>query len=205
MKYNHYIKGYEKTNSERKRCARLSCAYFKEVQGDEGTNMNSIFKRRSIRKFTGQPISDEDLQLMLKAAMYAPSAGNEQPWEFIVVRDKQNLQALCNVHPHAKMLPSADLAVAICGNLPKQKYSVQYWVQDCTAAGENLMLQATELGIGTVWLGVYPCEYRTENIARILGVPQEVIPLCIIAAGYPAEEKEQPQRFDSQKIHFEKW
>jgi nitroreductase len=167
--------------------------------------MNSIFERRSIRHYQKKEIPDEALRTILRAGMYAPSAGNEQSWEFIVIRSRETLEALCNAHPYAKALLSCDTAIAVCGNLSRQKYSVQYWVLDCAIAGQNIMLEAHELGIGSVWLGVYPCEYRTENIAHILNVPDDVIPLSIIALGYPAETVEMPERCCEDKVHWEKW
>ncbi len=167
--------------------------------------MNSIFERRSIRRYQKKAIPDETLRTILRAGMYAPSAGNEQPWEFIIIRSREMLQALCNAHPHAKALLSCDTAIALCGNLSRQKYSVQYWILDCAMAGQNIMLEAHELGIGSVWLGVYPCEYRTENIAHILNVPKDVIPLGIIALGYIEEALKVPERYCEGKVHWEKW
>ncbi len=167
--------------------------------------MNSIFERRSIRRFIKKQIPEDILRSVLEAGMYAPSAGNEQPWEFMVIRSRKLLEQLCSAHPHAKALLSCDTAVVVCGDLSQQKYSVQYWVLDCALAGQNIMLQAQEFGVGSVWLGVYPCEYRTENIAHILGLPQGIIPLCIIALGYPAETAEKPDRYQKEKIHWDKW
>ena len=168
--------------------------------------MNSIFERRSIRCFQNKMVSDDMIGLLLKAAMYAPSAGNEQPWEFVVIRSKKMLESLCNVHPHAKALLSCNVAIAVCGNLSRQKYSAQYWVLDSALAGQNIMLQACELGLGSVWLGVYPCKYRMENIVDLLCLPQNVMPLSIIALGYPAEIIQQPtDRFKNEKIHLESW
>lgn len=168
--------------------------------------MNGIFERRSIRSYQDKHVSDEMIETILKAGMYAPSAGNEQPWEFIVIRSKKMLESLCSVHPHAKALLSCNVAIAVCGNLARQKYSAQYWVLDCTLAGQNIMLQAQDMGLGSVWLGVYPCKYRIENIVELLQLPQSVVPLSIIALGYPAEIVPQPEnRFQRDKIHLESW
>ena len=168
--------------------------------------MNSIFERRSIRSYLDKPIPKEVMEDILRAGMYAPSAGNEQPWEFVVIQEKSTLESMCAVHPHAKALLSCNAAIVICGNLLKQKYSAQYWVLDCTLAGQNIMLQSKEMGLGSVWLGVYPCKYRMENIAQLLHFPKTVVPLSVIAIGYPAESVPQPEdRFRREKIHFEKW
>lgn len=168
--------------------------------------MNSIFERRSIRSYQDKHVSDETIETILRAGMYAPSAGNEQPWEFVVIRSKKMLESLCSIHPHAKALLSCNVAIAICGNLSCQKYSAQYWVLDCTLAGQNIMLQAQEMGLGSVWLGVYPCKYRMENIVELLHLPQNVVPLSIIALGYPAGSiPETEDRFKRDKIHLELW
>ncbi len=167
--------------------------------------MNSIFKRRSIRKYTDQPVSEEDITLCLKAAMYAPCAGNEQAWEFIVTRSKENLLRLSQAHPYGTALANAVAAVTVCGNRSKLKFPQEYWVEDCSAAAQNFMLQAEELGIGTVWLAVYPCEDRMERIAQELELPANVIPLCIIPMGYPAEVRMVGERYKKEKIHDERW
>lgn len=167
--------------------------------------MNSIFARRSIRKYQDKPIPEQDLELCLKAAMYAPSAGNEQAWEFIVTRTKENLAALAQAHPYGRALGTAAAAVTVCGNRSKLKFPQEYWIEDCSAAAQNLMLQASELGIGSVWLAVYPCEDRVESISKQLHLPEDVIPLCVVAMGYPDEEKQPVERYQPEKIHAEVW
>ncbi len=168
--------------------------------------MNSIFGRRSIRSFLNQKIPDQTLEQILKAGMYAPSAGNEQAWEFIVIRDKTIHRKICDVHPNAKALLTCDTAIVVCGNLKEQKYPVDYWVLDCSLAGGNIMLEAYELGVGSVWLSVYPNKYRSENIKKILALPPEISPLCVIAMGYAAEASPAPEnRFRESKIHRETW
>lgn len=167
--------------------------------------MNCIFTRRSIRKYTTQPICEEDLQLCIKAAMYAPSAGNEQSWEFIVTKSKDELKALAAAHPYGKALENAAVAVTVCGNRRELKFPQEYWVEDCSAAAQNLMVQAAELGIGSVWLAVYPCEDRVERISKKLELPDYVVPLCVISMGYPDEQKTAEDRFKPEKIHNSKW
>ncbi len=167
--------------------------------------MNSIFTRRSIRKYTDQPVPEESVNLCLRAAMYAPCAGNEQAWEFIITRDKENLKRLSDAHPYGAALFGANVAVTICGNRSKLKFPQEYWVEDCSAAAQNFMLQAAELGIGSVWLAVYPCEDRMESVSRELGLPANVVPLCIIPMGYPDETRTVEERFRPDKIHNETW
>ena len=171
----------------------------------EGSRMNAIFERRSIRKYTEKKISEKDLTLLLKAAMSAPSAGNEQPWEFIVVRNEETLKKINQIHPYSSMLLHADTAVIVCGNLTRQAYKRNYWVLDCAAATENILVQATDMKIGSVWLAVYPEPDRIEGIKNIFSLPEEVVPLAIVSLGYPDEEKESAYRFKRNRIHYENW
>lgn len=166
--------------------------------------MHEIFKRRSIRKYLDKPVAKEDIDDLLRAAMAAPSAGNEQPWEFIIVDDKNILKRIADVHPYAKMLYEAPVAIVVCGDLNKEKYK-GFWVQDCSAATQNILLEATDKGLGTVWIGVYPDETRVKDISNIFGIPSNVVPLSIVAVGYPDQEMQEVDRFDPQKIHYNKW
>lgn len=166
--------------------------------------MEAILKRRSIRRFTNQPIAKEDIYSLLHAAMMAPTARNCQEWEFVVVRNKETFKKMMHVHPYAKMLEQADCALVVCGNTQRE-HAPGYWMADCGAATQNILLTATSLGIGSVWLGVYPNEERMAGVAKILGLPDHVKPLNIIALGYPDEKKEDVDRFDPAKIHEEKW
>ena len=166
--------------------------------------MEAILKRRSIRQFTNQPIAKDDLTTLLRAAMMAPTARNCQEWEFVVVRDKNTFKEMMHVHPYAKMLEQAACAIIVCSNTQRE-HAPGYWMADCGAATQNILLAATSLGIGSVWLGVYPNEERMNGLAQILGLPDYVKPLNIIALGYPAEKKEDLDRFDPAKIHVEKW
>ena len=166
--------------------------------------MEAILKRRSIRQFANQPIAQDDLNTLLRAAMMAPTARNCQEWEFVVVRNKETFKKMMHVHPYAKMLEQADCAIIVCGNTQRE-HAPGYWMADCGAATQNILLAATSLGIGSVWLGVYPNEERMKGLAELLGLPDYVKPLNIIALGYPAEKKEEVDRFDPAKIHTEKW
>ena len=166
--------------------------------------MEAILKRRSIRQFTNQPIAQDDLNTLLRAAMMAPTARNCQEWEFVVVRNKETFKKMMHVHPYAKMLEQADCAIIVCGNTQRE-HAPGYWMADCGAATQNILLAATSLGIGSVWLGVYPNEERMKGLAALLGLPDYVKPLNIIALGYPAEKKEEVDRFDPAKIHTEEW
>ena len=166
--------------------------------------MNSIFHRRSIRKYTREVVSENLIEEILKAGMAAPSAGNEQPWHFIVIRDKSIMEDITKFHPYSQMLKEASHAIVVCGDLSLQKYE-GYWIQDCSAAMQNMLLMADSLGLGAVWLGVYPMEERVDKLKELLNIPQNVIPLGIMSLGYPAETKEPSDRFNPQRIHRDRW
>jgi len=142
--------------------------------------LNAILSRRSIRKYTAQPVSEEMVRELLEAAMAAPSAGNEQPWHFVVMDDREILDAIPRFHPYSRMLEEAPMAILVCGDLELQKYE-GYWVQDCSAATENLLIAAQAKGLGAVWLGVYPIEERVAGFRNLLGVPDHVIPFALIS------------------------
>lgn len=166
--------------------------------------METILNRRSIRKYKDIKISDEIVEELLRAAMQAPSAGNQQPWEFIVIRDKNIMKKITEFHPYSQMLLNTDVAIAVCGDKTKEKFK-DYWVQDCSAATENILLAVEDKGLGAVWLGVYPIEDRVKEIKKLLNLPESVIPLSIIPIGYPAEERKAVSRFNVERIHYDKW
>lgn len=166
--------------------------------------IDAIFNRRSIRKYTGQPVSDETIETLLRAGMAAPSAGNEQPWHFIVIRDRTTLEAITRFHPYAQMLHGADCAIVVCGDTALERYK-GFWVQDCSAASENMLLMVQDLGLGSVWVGVYPMADRVEPLKQLLGLPESVIPLGILPIGYPAEKKSPANRFNPERIHRDSW
>lgn len=166
--------------------------------------MQAILSRRSIRRYIDKPVSDEVVEQLLKSAMSAPSAGNEQPWHFVVIRDRQILNEIPKIHPYSGMLKEAPLAILICGDESLQKYK-GYWVQDCSAATENLLIAVNALGLGGVWLGVYPIEDRVVGIRKLLGMPESVIPFALISIGYPAEQKPPADRYDESRVHHDRW
>ncbi|RCK77664.1 MAG: Nitroreductase family protein [Ignavibacteriae bacterium] len=166
--------------------------------------MNPIFERRSIRRYTEKIVDDNQIKQLLKAGMCAPSARNARPWHFIVVKDKENLKMLSQTHQYAYMIKDASVAIVVCGDLRVQSYR-DYWVLDCSAATENILLEAVQLGLGAVWVAVYPRDERIRYVRNVLSIPTDVIPLCIIPVGYPAETPEQKERYDDSKIHYEKW
>jgi len=166
--------------------------------------MDAILLRRSIRKYTSKPVPEGVVRDILKAAMSAPSAGDERPWEFIVIRDKNILEELMKVHPYAQMLNETSVAIVVCGHVKTEVYS-DFWVQGCAAATENILIEATAKGLGCVWLGIYPMQDRVSGIKKLLGIPEDVMPLALVPLGYPAEKKKAENRFDVCRIHDDKW
>ncbi|MDZ7337332.1 MAG: nitroreductase family protein [candidate division KSB1 bacterium] len=164
----------------------------------------AIITRRSVRTFTSRPVPPEVVRKLLVAAMSAPSAGNQQPWHFVVVRARGTLEALAELLPHGKMLLHAPVAVVVCADLRLEVHA-GYWVQDCAAATENLLLAAHALGLGGVWVGVYPREERVVGVRKLFALPDEVMPLCIVAIGYPGEPIGGAERYKEGRVHYERW
>ena len=166
--------------------------------------MNSIYTRRSIRKYQKRPVEEQKIRELLKASMCAPSAGNEQPWHFIVLDDRKLISRIPEFHPYAAMVEEASHVVCVCADLNLQLYE-GYWVQDCSAATQNMLLMAEELGIGSVWLGVYPREERMEGVSRLLKLPGNIVPFSLVALGYPAESKPANDKYFEERIHRNLW
>jgi len=166
--------------------------------------LEAIFTRRSIRSYTGQPVAPEHVELLLRAAMAAPSAGNQQAWEFVVVDDRHVLDAIPTVHPYAAMCSEAALVIAVCADVTRERYQ-GFWIQDCCAATQNLLLAAHDLGLGAVWLGIDPGGDRSRAIADLLQLPPAVQPLSLVAVGHPRQTREPEDRFQPARIHHNRF
>lgn len=165
----------------------------------------AILTRRSIREYTPQAVPDELVQKLLEAAMQAPSAGNQQPWHFIVVTDRKQMDALADALPFGKMLLTAPLGIVVCVDMELEKYR-GFWVQDCSNATMNILLAAHDQGLGAVWVGVYPVEERVEGIKQVLGLPEQIVPLCVVPVGYPANSHQLPEkRYSESRLHHNHW
>jgi len=164
--------------------------------------IQTIFSRRSIRKYTEEAVSEDVVKILLEAAMAAPSASNRKPWHFIVITERKTLDRLANAHSYAKMLHESPLCISVCGD---ESVSQRFWEQDCSAATQNILLAAAALGLGSVWCGVYPSEDRVRVISEILGLEGSFKPLNLIAIGYPAEEKKPRTQYDESRVHRERW
>ena len=160
-----------------------------------------IQKRRSIRRYTADPVSEADVRALLEAAMAAPSANNLQPWSFVVVRDAATRQQLAPTHTWSRMCADAPLVLAVCGD----EQASRHWVEDTSAATENLLLAVTALGLGAVWIGVHPDPERETHVKATLGIPDELRILCLIAVGHPAETRPPRTQYDERKVHYERF
>jgi nitroreductase len=166
--------------------------------------IEAILNRRSIRKYTNQKISEDKIEKILKAAMYAPSAMNYQPWHFIVIDKREAIDQIFNINPHAEMVKEAQLLIIVCGDL-KLEMNIDYLVQDCSAATQNALLAIHDLGLGAVWVSSYPNKETVEGIRKYYGLPENIVPVSIISLGYPAEQVTTEERFNKSRIHNNKW
>lgn len=170
------------------------------------TCLKTIYSRKSVRSFTKQEVSIELLEELARAGMAAPSARNLQPWAFVIVTDRSTLDTLAERLPYAKMLYEAPAAIAVCGDLSKAGDSPEgYWVQDCSAATQNILLAAESMGLGAVWTGVYPRPDRVAIVKNVLGLPDNVLPLNVIPIGYPNGEHRPKEKFKPENIHWQHW
>ena len=169
--------------------------------------LDNIHARTSIRSYQPKEVEDEKIEQLLRAAMAAPTATNRQPWAFIVIRDKETMNELGSTLPYAKMVKDAPLAIAVCGDLTKaiSGAGIEYWVQDASAASENLLLAAQALGLGAVWTGVYPIDERVKEVQKILQLPEQIVPLNVIPIGYPAENPLPKDKWKPENVHYDRW
>lgn len=169
--------------------------------------MNNIMTRTSIRAYEDRPVEDAKIEKMLRAAMAAPTAGNKQPWKFVVIKEKQTLKTISEHFNTMKMAAHAPLAIVVCGdmNLTFPGDGLDYWVEDASAATENLLLAAHSMGLGAVWCGIYPMQERVAYLKKLLGLPENIVPLNVVPVGYPAEEPAPKDKWKPENIHYESW
>lgn len=166
--------------------------------------LDNIATRTSIRDYEARPVEKEKIEKMLRAAMAAPTAMNKQPWHFVVVDQRNVLDALAGANPYAKMLKKAPLAIVVCGNTDKmiEGGGRDFWIQDASAATENLLLAAHAMGLGAVWTGAYPSEERCISISKVLSLSDNLVPLNMIVVGYPAEQPQPKQKFKEENVSY---
>lgn len=166
--------------------------------------LQAIHSRRSVRRYLDKPVDADEVQKLLAAAMQAPSARNQQPWQFVVIDDRAVLGKIPSFMPNAAMAAEAPMAILVCGDLALEK-SEGYWVVDCAAAVQNMLLAAHALGLGACWCGVYPREKRMDGLRDLLALPGNVVAHSLVVIGHPAEQIAPVDRFQKSRIHRNRW
>lgn len=186
--------------------ASSSCVAATPDDNSANIVLNNIATRASVRQFTNQPVDKATLETIVRAGMAAPSAVNKQPWAFVVVTEREALDNLESAHPHAN-LKTATAAIIVCGDTEKALPGAarEYWIQDCSAATQNILLAAHALGLGAVWCGVHPSAERVSEVSKVLGLPASVIPLNIITMGYPAAQPQPKDKWKPENVHYQRW
>ena len=168
------------------------------------TAYENIMTRTSVRSYTDKLISADTVEMLLRAGMAAPTARNSQPWHFVAITDRAKLDELAETNRHGRMLKEAPLAIAVCGNMDKalEGDGKDYWIQDCSAATENILLAVNALGLGAVWTGVHPITERVESVSKVLNLPETIIPLCVIVIGYPNESPQPKDKWLPENVSY---
>ena len=192
--------------------ALMACNKQAENMQNEQVNkqeaaLENIMTRVSVRHFTGEKIGDEQIDILLRAAMAAPSAINKQPWAFVVVTDEALIAKLGEALPYSRCSNKPACAFIPCGDLSKaiEGEMAAFWINDVSAATENLLLAAHAMGLGAVWTGLHPDMNRATMVQQMLGLPEHIIPLCVVPVGVPAEQPEVKDKYKPENIHFNKW
>jgi len=166
--------------------------------------IEAIMTRRSIRKYTGDRVPAEVVEQLLRAGMAAPSAANEQPWHFVVITERKTLVQVPTFHPHAHMVKEAALAILVC-NDSDLELTKGRGVLDCSAATQNILLAAHDLGLGAVWVGIFPVEERMNGMRKLLNMPTRIVPISLVSIGYTDERPRMEDRFKPERVHYEHW
>ncbi|MBY8997842.1 MAG: nitroreductase family protein [Candidatus Thorarchaeota archaeon] len=166
--------------------------------------LEAIYTRRSIRKFAMGDVSDDTLQKILRAGMSAPNSGGQRLWQFLVVRNQGQMEKVIDAYPYAKMLRDVPIAIIVCFDQSREKYE-ERWQMDCATASLNILLAAHGLGLGGVWLEIYPIAERVDAIRESFGMPEHVVPFAVFGIGHPAEEKPALDRYEESLVHYDYW
>ncbi len=169
---------------------------------DTNVVVDNMLNRKSVRKYSNKPVEQDKIDLIVKSAMSAPSAKNLQPWEFLVVTDKNLLKQIAKYIPNASYSKKSQFAIIVCGD---KNVSEKFWVQDCSAATENILLAVESLDLGAVWCAVYPYEDKVEKIQKLFKLPDNIVPLNVIPVGYPKKKETPKQKYNPKKVHTNSW
>lgn len=168
--------------------------------------LNNILNRKSVRRFTDEKVSKQDLEMIVKAGMSAPSGINLQPWELIVFDDQKTLDFMVDLHEYSKMFKTATAGIVVCGNMERTFENCRdLWVQDCSACTQNILLAIEALKLGGVWLGIYPIKERCQKLTDYYNLPDNIIPFAVIAIGHPLIDEKSKDKWDDKKLHWNKW
>lgn len=180
----------------------VSCTFTQEKEERSGNvALDNIFARKSVRTYLNKGVEKDKIDKMLRAGMAAPSGKDTRPWEFVLVTERASLDSMAETLPYAKMLAQARYAIVVCGDSARSSY----WYLDCSAAAQNILLAAEAQGLGAVWTAAYPYEDRMEVVRKYTALPENVLPLCVIPFGYPSTEQQPKQKFDENKIHYNRY
>ena len=187
--------------------ACFACSAWAADEAIMNDTLKTIFSRKSVRSYRNEPVSKEKLDMIVKAGMAAPTAVDKRPWEFIVVTDRKVLKELADALPYARMASSAAAAIIVGGDVRNSGAGMDsdYWIMDCSAATENILLAAESMGLGAVWTAVYPEDTRIRAVRQILGIPPHIVPLNLIPLGVPAGGEKPKDKYDPKQIHWNKW
>ncbi len=164
--------------------------------------IDNILSRKSVRKYSDKKIEQEKIDAIVKSAMAAPSAMNKQPWELLVVTDKEILEKLASIAANASYSKDCQLAIIVCGN---KSTSEKFWIQDCCAVTENILLAVESLNLGAVWCAVFPDDVKVQQIQELFSISEDIIPLNIVPIGYPLVKEYPKQKYTDKKVHLNKW
>lgn len=169
--------------------------------------LSTIFRRKSVRKYDGKPVPKYMIEAFIKAGMAAPSAVNARPWSFVGITEKPVMVKLSEGLKYGKMLADAGGAIVVLGtpHEPRPGLTKELWIQDCAAATQNILLAIEDAGLGAVWVCVHPIEEHIRHVREVLGIPQDTVPLCAISIGYPAGDEKPRDKFEPEKMHWERW
>lgn len=179
----------------------VGCASPSGKNADQNLVLENILARKSVRQYTSRPVESEKTDLLLRAGMAAPSGSDKRPWSFVVVQDRARLDSMAARLPYAKMLTKAPMAIVVCGDTLRSAL----WEQDCCAVTENILLAAESMGLGAVWTAAYPYPERVAVVRRYTGLPENVVPLCVVPVGYPEGKQSPKDKYDASKIYYEQW
>ena len=171
------------------------------------STIDDIMTRTSVRSYSDRVVEEGKIDTLLRAAMAAPTAGNKQPWRFVVVKRRATLDSIASKFGSMKMAANASVAVIMCGDVTEtfEGEGREYWVQDVSAASENLLLAAHAMGLGAVWCGIYPISERVAQFSEMLSLPENIIPMACICVGYPAGESTPKDKWKPEYIRYNTW